>query len=74
VLRLRKKVDSGARLSDVDIHYFQRALSEAAEARLQPLLERHPAYAELVARLFAFYRQIADRALENEKRWSEAGR
>jgi hypothetical protein len=74
ILELRKKVDSGERLSDGDIYYLHHALADARDARLQPLLERHPEYRSLVGSLFSLYRQVIDRALENECRSAQAGR
>lgn len=63
---LQKKVDAGERLDDGDFEYLDRVLAEAKNAGLQPLLDRHPEYNELVARTFALYAQIIERALENE--------
>ena len=74
MLELRKKVDSGERLSDWDIYYLKQALARAKDASLQPLIERHPEYRSLVGGLFSLYGQVVDRALENECRAAQAGR
>jgi len=66
LLRLKKKVNAGERLSDTDIGYLNRVFAEAKAAGLQPLIDRHPEFGDLVATLFSFYRRIVDRALENE--------
>ena len=74
MLELRKKVESGERLSDGDIYYLRRALADARDASLQPLLERHPEYLSLVGNLFSLYRQVVDRALQNETHAAQAVR
>jgi hypothetical protein len=65
-LALKKKVDQGERLDDSDIAFLEQVLADANEAK--PLLERHPEYQDLVSRVVNLYKEITDRALENEKR------
>jgi hypothetical protein len=72
ILRLKKKVDAGERLSDGEIEYLKRVLADAKDMRLEPMLERHPEYRSLVGTVFHFYSQVVDRALENESRRAQA--
>jgi hypothetical protein len=74
MLKLRKKVESGKRLSDGDIYFLRHALANAKDANLEPLLGRHPEYRSLVGGLFSLYRQVVDRALVNESHPRQAGR
>jgi hypothetical protein len=74
ILRLRKKLDAGERLSDGDIEYLNRAFADARNAKLEPLLERHPEYRSVVTALFSAYRHVVERALEIEERWTGQAR
>jgi hypothetical protein len=73
MFKLRKKVESGERLSEGDIYVLRHALANAKDANLEPLLGRHPEYRSLVGSLFSLYRQVVDRALENELHAGQAG-
>lgn len=64
-LALKKKVDQGGRLDDYDIAFLERVFADANE--IKPLVERHPEHHALVARVVNLYKEITDRALENEK-------
>jgi hypothetical protein len=35
--------------------------------KIKPLLDRHPEYQELAARIVGLYKDITEKALENEK-------
>ena len=65
-LDLKTKVDQGAILDDLDIAFLERVLSDAAE--LRPLLDRHPEYQALAARVIELYSSITRTALENEEK------
>ena len=67
-LELKKKVDAGESVSDDDLEFLARTLSDWRE--IEPLLDRHPEYRPLVEEAFALYNAIADRAAENERRKS----
>jgi len=49
-----------------DIEFLDRVFSDAE--KVQPLLERHPEYTDLVTKLVSLYKEITDKALENESK------
>jgi hypothetical protein len=65
LLALKEKVDSGSRLDDVDLAFLNDALGNAHE--IGPLVERNPQYQKLVAQVISLYKEITDKALENER-------
>lgn len=65
-LDLKDKVDAGATLSDYDLRFLEDVFADAQ--KLRPLIERHPEYQELVARVIHLYKDILDKATENENR------
>jgi hypothetical protein len=65
-LQLKDKVDRGERLEDFELTLLQEMLSDASKA--SPLVERHPEYKDLAGRVLHLYKEITDKALENEKR------
>jgi hypothetical protein len=64
-LALKEKVDRGERLEDFDIAFLERVFADANE--IKPLVERHPEHQALVSRVVNLYKEITNRALENEK-------
>lgn len=65
-LTLKDKVDQGETLSDHDIRKLEEVFADAR--KIQPLVDRHPEYHDLVARILNLYSEILERALENEKK------
>jgi hypothetical protein len=66
LLELKTRVDRGEKLGDLDITHMQEALAGANQ--LAPLIKRNPEVAPLVARVIGLYKEVADKALENEKK------
>ncbi|MGW8310378.1 MAG: hypothetical protein ACWGNB_04880 [Thiogranum sp.] len=64
-LSLKDKVDSGELLDDFDLQFLEQVFADAGS--LKPLLDRHPEYQELASRMVHLYKEITDRAMENEK-------
>jgi hypothetical protein len=64
-LALKDKVDRGECLNDFDLGFLNEVFADANNIR--PLVARHPEYQELVARMMHLYKQIMDKALENER-------
>ncbi len=66
VLAIKQKVSDGNRLENRDIAYLQQSFADARQAA--PLLDRNPEYHDFAARLLHLYKEITDRALENERK------
>jgi len=65
-LDLKAQVERGETLSSTDIDFLSQVLEDAKQ--LQPILERHPEYQNLVGRVIHLYHEITSKALENEQR------
>jgi hypothetical protein len=64
-LDLKKQVDQGETLSSFDLAFLDEVFSDVQQ--LQSLLDRHPEWQPLVARLIHLYKEITERALANEQ-------
>jgi len=64
-LSLKEKVDQGGTLSDYDITRLEEVFADTQT--IQPMLDRHPEYQDLVARIVHLYKEILDKAMENQK-------
>ena len=64
-LSLKEKVDQGETLNDLDIEFLEQVFKDAQSVR--SLLERHPEWQDLAAKMIQLYKEITDKALENEK-------
>ena len=64
-LALKEKVDRGELLDDFDLGFLEEVLPDTSSIR--PFLAQHPEYQELAARMMHLYKEITDKALENEK-------
>lgn len=62
---IKERVDRGERLDHWDIDFLHE-LSKRAE-QVKPLVERHPEYQEVYAKAVHVYKEITERALQNEK-------
>jgi hypothetical protein len=65
LLALKDKVDAGEPLADEDLAYLHEVFEDAE--RVRPIIDRHPEYQDLVARVVRLYGDITAKALENEK-------
>ena len=63
-LKLKEKVDNGGLLDKRDMMFLETV--EADSKKIQPLIDKHPQYDELVKRATNLYREITAKALENE--------
>ena len=66
LLDLKEKVESGEQLNDFDIEYLSEVLEDAE--KVGPLVERHPEYADIVTKMVSLYKEITEKALENENK------
>lgn len=64
LLALKVKVDAGERLSEEDLSFLTK-VSEDWE-RAKPIIDRHPQYHDLGARVVSLYADISEKALSNE--------
>lgn len=64
-LTLKEKVDKGELLNDFDIAFLEQVLEDANQ--IKPLIDQNPAWQEIAARALHLYREITEKALENEK-------
>ena len=62
---LKEKVDRGDLLDEYDLAFLEEVLADSN--RIKPLVDRHPEYQELVSRAIHLYKEITDKAMENEK-------
>jgi len=65
-LELKEKVDAGKPLDDFDLRFLEEVFADAQT--IKPMMDRHPEYQKLVAQLIHFYKEILDKALENENK------
>lgn len=64
-LKLKEKVDQGGLLNEADIAFLEDVF--AGSAQLKPMLDAHPEWQELAARMAGLYNEITAKALENEQ-------
>jgi hypothetical protein len=65
-LTLKSKVDAGEPLSDYDIDFLNEVFTDSEY--IKPFIDRHPEYQDLIAHLVRLYKEIMDKAMENEKK------
>jgi len=64
-LALKEKVDQGGLLNEADIAFLEEVF--AGSAQLKPMLDTHPEWQDLAARMISLYGEITAKALENEQ-------
>ena len=64
-LALKDKVNRGECLDDFDLGFLNEVFADTSSIR--PFLAQHPEYQELAARMMHLYKEITEKALQNEK-------
>lgn len=63
--KIKASVDAGEPIGDVELEFLEQI--NARTGRNEALFERNPEYKRLLAMAVQFYKEIIDRALENER-------
>lgn len=64
-LALKEKVDKGELLNEFDIAFLEEVFQDAE--RIKPLVDENPEWQALAARVVHLYKEITEKALENEQ-------
>jgi len=64
-LALKERVDRGEVLNDLDLAFLEEVVQDAR--KLQPILDRNPRAKDVAGRMLQLYREITQKALENEQ-------
>ena len=65
LLDIKAKVDGGNLLEDFDVDFLEQSMADAKN--LIPIIDRHPEYQALAAKVMDLYKEISDTALMLEK-------
>ena len=65
IINLKEKVDGGTPLDEIDLDFLQKVMSDAQN--VMPIIDKHPEYQPLAMKILALYKEITEKALENEK-------
>jgi len=64
-LAIKKRVEQGECLSEYDISFLEKVFSDANH--VMPLIDKHPELQPIATRAISLYKEITEKALENEK-------
>ena len=65
LLTLKEKVDAGGSLDDRDLDFLKNSIADAR--KVIPIIDRHPEYQPLAAKVMGLYKDISEKALQIEK-------
>ena len=65
LLAIKEKVDGGHSLDDFDVDYLEKSMEDARS--FISVIDRHPEYQSLAAKVMDLYKTISEKALEIEK-------
>jgi hypothetical protein len=66
LLAVKKRLEAGGTLGNAEITELGRMIKGASDTRA--LIERHPEYQELVAKMISLYGEITEMAVANEEK------
>jgi peptidoglycan hydrolase CwlO-like protein len=61
-----KRVNAGERLVQADIDFLEKVFSDSKKLQ-NAHLQNHPEYEEIVSKMAHLYKEITDKALQNEQ-------
>jgi hypothetical protein len=64
-IALKARVEQGERLSERDIAFLDKVLRDAN--KIMPMVDKHPEWQSIAVRAISLYKEITEKALENEK-------
>ena len=64
-LELKSRVEDGESLTDTDIAFLEKVFEDANH--VLPLIDKHPELHPVATRAISLYKEITEKALENEK-------
>ncbi len=64
-LELKKKVDGGERLNDLDLAFLEEMIGDAA--RIKPMIDQNPEWQKVFAQATELFSEITSKARENEE-------
>jgi hypothetical protein len=64
-LELKERIDKGGLLNDLDLHFLEEVVKDATAVK--PLLKDNQRLIDIAASMTRLYKEISDKALENEK-------
>lgn len=64
-LAMKERVDKGGQLNDLDLAFLEQIVKDAGQIR--PLMQKDPRVLEVAGRMVQLYKEITEKALENEK-------
>lgn len=65
-LALKERIDKGDVLNDLDLAFLEQVIADAG--RIKPLMEKDPRVLDIAGRMTQLYKEITEKALENEKK------
>ena len=64
-IAMKERVDRGELLNDLDMKFLEQVVADASA--IGPLMQKEPRVREVAGRMVQLYKEITEKALENEK-------